>query len=188
MKRNTKLWVVLVLLSGCSAPKSPTAKGTYYDLRTFVGHQIAHLNQVRPKVRKTVEINNRIEHIQTNAIEWDKELEVFAQADLNKPSYGGSYDVSDKTPNTYIYQLKNGENYSVKFLKVVLDNTAKQPKLIEAVLSTNNYLYSAERQIGLTCSVGKDGKAKLKNYRIRGYQQLRWGDKQSYSVSGELPD
>lgn len=172
---------------GCSAPTSnqPSQK-KYFDLKSFVDQQVAWLSQTKPKVSKKVEATHQTEQLLSDDIDWQRELEIFAQADINKPSYVSSYEMSDQTPNTYIYQLKDGEDLTVKFLKVVLDAVSKQPKQIEALLRTSNYLYDSERQIGLTCTVGADGKARIKRYRIEGYQQIIFGDKESFKIVGDL--
>ncbi len=52
--------------------------------------------------------------LNTNKIDWQKELELFLQADLNKQSYQLSYN-KEETPQMAVYTLKEGEKLPVKY-------------------------------------------------------------------------
>ncbi|MDZ7935872.1 MAG: hypothetical protein U5M51_13105 [Emticicia sp.] len=65
-------------------------------------------------------IEEKKEVLNTKKIDWQKELELFLQADLNKQSYQLSYN-KEETPQMAVYTLKEGEKLPVKSLKIIFD-------------------------------------------------------------------
>jgi hypothetical protein len=112
-----------------------------------------------------------------NKIDWQKELELFLQADLNKQSYQLSYN-KEETPKMVVYMLKEGESLPVKSLKIIFDED-KSVKHIEALIQTENYLYKSEKYLLMTLD-----KNHLTHYQIEGWQELFIGKKKNFKVDG----
>lgn len=176
--------LLLPILVACS-PETAKKAANFYDLKSFVESQAKVLNQIKPLTTKVVEAEGATENKQTKDIDWVKELDLFAQADINKASYTGSYQVNKEIPNTLVYQLKEGENLTVKLLKIVLDPKTQQPIQVEATLQNQNYLFESEKKIDLTCQQSAN-QWQIKNYQIQGYQRLIFGDKKTFSIKGSL--
>lgn len=172
-----KLLFICLLLVGCAESKTQNATKTYFDLAGLINQQVSELNKSQPLTHKNLVIEDKKEVLNTNKIDWQKELELFLQADLNKQSYQLSY-TKEETPQMEIYMLKEGENLPVKSLKIIFDED-KSAKHIEALLQTENYLYQSEKHLLMTLD-----KKRLTNYQIEGWQELFIGKKKSFKVDG----
>ncbi|MFT4032194.1 MAG: hypothetical protein QM669_07220 [Siphonobacter sp.] len=167
----------LVFLLACQSPESTSTQQTYFDLKSFIVKQISVLEQQKPLVRKEVIVNEEAESLVTTKINWAKELDLFNQADLNKPAYTRSYFVDTLSVNTISYRLREGESLPVQFLEVIKDSTG-QPRKIKATLLDKNYLFETEQTLTMECQKGK-----LSAYQIEGFQQLFFGDPKPFKVS-----
>ena len=82
-------------------------------------------------------INEKRNQQTTRDINWTRELELFTQADINKPALRSSYQITRPDSLTYQYTLKNSEErLTVRSLNVRLDAATRKPSRIDAVLQT----------------------------------------------------
>ena len=172
-----KLLFISLLLVGCAKSETQNSTKEYFDLAGLVNQQITELNKNQPLTHKNLVIEEKKEVLNTNKIDWQKELELFLQADLNKQSYQLSYN-KEETPQMAVYTLKEGENLPVKSLKIIFDED-KSAKHIEALIQTENYLYQSEKHLLMTLD-----KNQLTNYQIEGWQELFIGKKKGFKVDG----
>ncbi len=172
-----KLLFISLLLIGCTESENQNSTKVYFDLTGLVNQQVSELNKNQPLTHKNLAIEEKKEALNTNKIDWQKELELFLQADLNKQSYQLSYN-KEETPQMAVYTLKEGENLPVKSLKIIFDED-KSAKHIEALLQTKNYLYQSEKHLLMTFD-----KKRLTNYQIEGWQELFIGKKKNFKVDG----
>ncbi|TDB68780.1 hypothetical protein [Arundinibacter roseus] len=143
--------------------------------------QIEILNQQKPAVEKQMIVGEQSESRNSDAIDWQKELELFIQADINKPAYRQSYEVSRPDSLTFTYVLKNGEDLPVQFLKVILDDQNRQPARIEAKIVSKNPLYESEKNL-IMQAAALDGKWRLRSYHIYGFQELIISERKPFDV------
>lgn len=186
MKNILFIIVSILIIGSCQNPTDTNASKNYFDLKGFIETQVTELNKRKPLVSKTMTMGTDKDSISTTAIDWAKELELFTQADLNKQAYQLSYEITQPTPDTYVYMLKSGEKLPVKSLKIVMDETSKQPKRVEALLKEENKLYDSEKQLSLTCTLRPEGVWLIKTYEISGFQHLTLADKKAFSVKGVI--
>ena len=179
--------LVSLLLIGCDSPTQQTQPNVYYDVLGFVKKQMADLSARKPLVSKTVAINQKQSQQQTQEINWPRELELFAQADINKPALRSSYQITRPDSLTYQYTLKKSDDrLTVRSLTVRLDSLTRQPRRIEAVLQTQNPLYTSERHLLL--ETGSAGKThwQIQHYKLTGFQKLPYFDKNEFMVEGRV--
>lgn len=171
--------ILFLFLAACTNSENKIQSKNYYDLAGLLNQQITELSAKKPLVEKTVAVKDKNERIETKDIDWNKELELFLQADLNKQSYQSAYtiDVKDKKLS---YTLKEGTKMPVKQLIIELDAN-DLPKHVEASMNTSNYLYESDKKLSADFANNK-----LKNYKIEGYQQLFIGEKKPFSVEGKI--
>lgn len=182
MKKNTSILLVLFILAalaGCTNETSSKAPKKYFDLDGFIKAQIAVLEKSKPTIKKLAEVNDKSETISTKNINWQHELELFLQADINKQAYLLSYD-SLMTESTVTYTLKKGEKSPVKTLSISYYDS-QLPSRVVATMNTSNYLYDSEKNVSLHLVNGK-----LKSYQIEGFQKMFVGDKKTFLVKGEV--
>lgn len=175
-----------LIINGCNNPAVQNQPNVYYDVAGFVKRQISTLSAQKPLVSKAVSINTEHNRQATRDVNWSRELELFTQADINKPALRQSYQISRPDSLTYRYTLKAGEQrLTVRSLTVQLDAATHQPRRIEAVLQTNNPLYASERHLFLES--GPNGQQwQVKHYKVSGFQKLAYFDKNQFAVEGNV--
>lgn len=176
-----------LVLTACTNPAQQNAAPVYYDVAGYVKDQIDALTKAKPTVRKRARMGDKTEQLTTQTLNWSRELELFSQADINKPALRSSYTIARPDSLTYLYTLKPSEkNLTVRHLRVQLDSTTQQPRRIEATLASENPLYTSERQIVLESGpVGRQG-WRIRHYQIRGFQHLAVSDKNTFEVEGTV--
>lgn len=165
--------------TGDDAPK------LYYDLKGFIENQIVYLNDKKPKVSKTAVLGSKREVSETREVDWKKELELFVQADINKPSYRQSYEVIGNGPLHYEYRLKSGNDLPVAYLKIDTDTVLKQPLHVEALIRTKNKIYNSEKRVVLNAQK-RNSLLEVNSYEVTGYQKLIFVEKKEFSILGQI--
>ncbi|GAA4468773.1 hypothetical protein GCM10023189_54640 [Nibrella saemangeumensis] len=186
MKQVFALVSLFLFIAACNNPAQQTQANRYYDVAGYIQRQIDTLAQRKPTVIKRLLVEGQVNQKRVDDINWIKELELFLQADINKPAYRNSYLISKPDSLTVQYKLKAGEKLPVHALTVVLDSLYQKPSRIEALLVTDNPLYQSERRLLLESSVSPDQKWQLNHYRIDGFQQLTFFDRKDFSVEGRV--
>ena len=181
------LLIVLVAVTACTNASQTTSPPVYYDVLGYVKDQIDTLAKAKPMVSKRAQMGTQTQQLTTRTINWKRELELFTQADINKPALRQSYTIVHPDSLTYRYTLKPSEkNLTVRSLTVQLDSATHQPRLIEAVLTTKNFLYESERHILLESGPAKPGGWGVRHYRLRGFQHLSVSDAHPFDVEGTV--
>ncbi|WP_460977364.1 hypothetical protein [Spirosoma knui] len=179
--------LVISVLMGCDNPAQQNQPNVYYDVAGFVKKQIAELSAQKPLVAKSVLINAEQNQQATRDVNWSRELELFTQADINKPALRTSYQITRPDSLTYQYLLKKSEErLTVRSLRVQLDPATRQPRRIEAVLQTKNPLYSSERHLLLESGPTQGQQWRVAHYKLSGFQQLPYFSKNEFMVEGRV--
>jgi hypothetical protein len=175
----SKILLLLLLISaGCSSDSSVESQ-FYYDVKGLITKQIQLLSAQEKPLNKTVTVNAEVANTVLKDIQWNKELELFNQADINKSAYQKSY-WADTTSLTQVYVLKDTEDLPVKTLRVVLDGQ-RRPSRVEATISNKNYLYESEKHLLMNLANGQ-----LTSYEIEGFQQIVFGKRERFRVEAHL--
>ncbi|MEO6685430.1 MAG: hypothetical protein ABIN24_05670 [Dyadobacter sp.] len=173
-------------MTSCDSAQERQSKVlTYYDLKGFVDSQISVLNKEKPEVVKTMSVSGKNETRTSREMDWKKELELFIQADINKPAYSKSYSTTKPDSLTIVYTLTTEESLPVRYLKIEMDKISGMPLMIQALLRSENKLYQSEKNIEMHGSV-KGGQWHLNTYSIKGYQKLAMMDKKTFDVSAQV--
>lgn len=179
--------VLILFASGCADSNQQTQPNVYYDVLSFVKRQITDLSAQKPVVHKTTVVNEKKSEEKTQVVNWNREFELFAQADINKPALRNSYQISRPDSLTYQYTLKSSdEKLAVQSLTVRLDSVTHQPRLIEATLLTHNPLYSSERHLVMESGLTDTKQWQVRHYKLSGYQKLPYFDRNDFMVEGKL--
>jgi len=186
MNQPIAFLLLVFALASCSSEQRQVSTEQYFDLQTFVAGQIDELNALHPNVEKTVVSGKEQETRQLATINWTKELDLFVQADLNKPAYRNSYQVEKPTEYSIVYRARPGEEVPVKYLKIELDPAQKKPRSVEATVTSENYLYNSEKRLLMHCSPDGKGNWLVRDYQVSGYQQLAFFDKKPFEVKGKV--
>ena len=171
-----KILFLSVIFSSCKDNSTVSIK-KYADLKGLFENQISILNKTKPSVTKTWAIGGKTETKSTNDIDWEKELSLFKEADINKSAYLKSYDSlisDDKT----IYSLKKSENLPIKRIEIVGNMI---PSHISILSKTDNYLFKSTSEYKIDFS-----DKKVKNYSVFTVQKMFFGKPDSSKIIGKI--
>lgn len=178
--------IFFLMLVSCDRPQEKSAGNkSYYDLQGFIETQITFLSERKPTVDKIMQVSGKSESRSTREVDWKKELELFIQADINKPAYSKSYTVSRPDSLTSVYTLKTDENIPVKSLTIQLDKATGNPVLVKALIRSENKLYLSEKNIELHC-INESNQWHLTSYAIKGFQKLAMTDKKDFDIKARV--
>jgi len=136
-KQRTTILSVFGLLIICLAACKPEIKkkASFFDLSGYFTKEAARLQALNKPVLKTVEHNGGAPETKKITIrDWNAELSLFKNSDINKPAWAASYDVHGDSSLT-IYMAKDTglktrkllikrENGKVKWI-VIYNHTPK---------------------------------------------------------------
>lgn len=183
MRSVFPVFLFCLLFTACHSPAEQDQPPVYYDVAGFVNKQIADLTALQPDVQKTVSIDDKQSQQTTADINWNRELGLFLQADINKPALRNSYRIERPDSLTYVYTLKPTEEaLTVRSLMVQLAKPNGKPRRIEAVLQTDNPLYTSERHLLLERNPGSSSM----HYSVRGFQKLAYISRRDFTVDGQV--
>lgn len=185
---NSLVLFTIIALSGLTAcePPNQNTSGTaqpYFDLKGFVQKQIAWLAKQQPAVKKQVRNGSKKSSKTLKIKDWEKELRMFANADINKSALIGTYEVS-KNGNTIKYTAKDEKN-SVKEMVVELGDNEKVATSVRITVGGDNALFASGTKLSFSCQrEGND--YRLKTYTIDGFQKIIFSDKRPYFIQAEV--
>lgn len=93
------LIVAALLLSGtaCQSPSQESqsaakaAAPVFFDLKGYMSQQVKALKTSKPRVKKRVSINGKTEERVSDQINFEEELAIFINSDINKPAWSDKY-------------------------------------------------------------------------------------------------
>ena len=125
------------------------------------------------------------ETVRVAAVRWPDELQIFYQADINKPALRGAYTRDSlRLPDGHLRRvytrLAKQANAPVSRL-AVLTNAAGQPENIEADIDQENTLFVTNKHLQLRLLNGQ-----LRGYEVAGTQKLVFFEALRYSAAGTV--
>lgn len=176
-------------MAGCERPQPPVSAeaGATYNLTAYLQQQREQLVREQPMVLKGVRTQDQDpEVVETSAIDWEDELSVFEQADLNRPSLQEYYtkqeeQLSDgRTVITYT-KLEDAEP-QVHYLRLVLGPNGQLHEM-NARLQDKNIIFYSRRNISLSTDPQTGD---ISSYSVDGVQKMVFGDSLHYHVDANL--
>jgi len=180
------LFLTVLLIYSCNSEiqDKQNQEKRFYDVAGFVSQQVAQLNDAKPRVLKMTVMGTETNQIITTDIDWKKELELFSQADINKPAFRQSYSANRPDSSTYLYVSKEGDRLPVRQLKIVVDSL-NSPVSIEAIVKSENKLYTSEKTIAMSCEQSGKG-IRISSYRVKGFQKLVMMEKKPFLIDATI--
>ncbi|UYZ58290.1 hypothetical protein [Hymenobacter latericus] len=180
-----------LLLLGCSAacssdPSERPARqpAGYFDVVGLLDAQVKQLQAKSPALQKRVVLRNgKPETTRLASPNWANELQLFYQADINKPALRGAYqesstDSAGLTRRTY--RRRPDVDHPVTELTVLQAGPVLRE--LTATVSQDNPLFFSGKQFRMR--FGADGG--LSSYEVRGQQKLVAFDTTRYQASGQV--
>jgi hypothetical protein len=141
MRKILAFTFLILSLASCQQKEISNKQLEYVDLQGFFSAEAGRLNAKKPTFTKTVCINGKKESkVLNKSIDWEKELSVFKEADINKPAFKGMYQIST-LPYKTIYTT-HSKNATIKRIEVDFGDT-KKPLGIRIFQLTKNLIYQS---------------------------------------------
>jgi hypothetical protein len=178
MKISLALLLVAFLSISCFDSSETASNKQVFDFKLLFQKQVELLTAKERKVLKRSSFNfSGLGTPSVLSVNWDKELELFLQLDLNKPALRMSYD-SILVGYTKVYKLKSTENLPIKYVAI---NSFNGKANILAKVKVSNMLYDSEKNLNATIESGE-----LSFYKITGFQKIVFFPKSFYAISAKV--
>lgn len=170
-----KKYLVIVLALCCFSckPKADNTNTTllYFDVKDFFKKEAERLTKLNPTVEKLVSVDGSIERKTLKINDWEKELTIFANADINKAAWRGSFDI--KKLNNVTHYYANDDKIPVKEISV--EELNNQPETIIMVIRDKNILYTSNDTLIYKPNI---------SYQIKKQQKIKFLDLKRYEILG----
>ena len=181
---------LLLAATACERPAPPViADGAEapYDLTAYLEQQQQRLQEEQPMVLKSVTTEEKpTETIQTSEIDWEDELSVFLETDLNRPAlreyYTRQEQVLDDGRLVVEYNKLEDAEPLVHSLRLEL-TPDRELRQLNALIQDQNILFFSRRNIQLTA---EPSSGNISGYRVQGVQKLVLSDSLHYRVDVNL--
>ncbi len=189
-----KRWLFLILFfaAACNpAEENPQkVRREYFDIKGLLDKQIELLDSIGPSLHKIAVIDGVRDTITytPGSSGWRKELEIFDEADLNKPRLKGLYEISEKkSPESYeiIYASKDPHSTPIDSLFVSVKTADKKSMKIHVLFHAGNFFYSSSQRLELDFT-DMNGQLFLKSFDIQGWQKLILRDTTLYHIEASV--
>ena len=146
----------------------------YFDIKGYFANNIAQLKKQHHPVTKTVVHNGTAETKTVEIGNWDAELALFTESDINKPAWSGSYTLQDSA-GAVIYTAKDA---NLKTRRIVIskknDGSVKQISVYNQI---DNVLYTTRETLQYFADSA---------YTIDKYQKVRLLGANIYKITGKF--
>lgn len=164
---------LFLLLVACKPATERRLQSDYFDLKDYFVKEASRLQHNNPVVSKAVVVNGSKEEKEMKIMDWENELSVFSDADINKAAWQGLFKMQ-KNEHQEIYY---SEDEKVPVKKVIINRSEAQINSILIVIKTTNTLYTSSD----TLSYFPDSL-----YEIKKMQQIRLMGPKKYKISGTI--
>lgn len=151
----------------------------YYDLPSFIQKQIGNLKEKGQRIRKLVKKDGHSHIIEKGNINWEEELGLFLESDINRPAWRGEFKVDTiKLEREYVVTYKT-ENKEIPVRNVVITIDRKTGQCLKVTVDrrTENFLYSSDQSLYFTTGEG---------YMMKGKLSVNYLFDSEYSIESEF--
>jgi hypothetical protein len=197
MQKNSGLFLfsislsALLLFEACQPRQQGQPRHMmYFDLAGFLDAQGAYLDSVPSEIKRLNSINGNQEEVSLTQVNWSREMNYLYEADLNRPSWQGSFR-SDSlfAPDGLLQSVRYtplDEDLPVQLLSIHYNAVSTQIESIEATVKDKNMLYDAGRTMRLQLLPDASGKNRVSSYSIEGRQKVIFQDPVTFEVAGRI--
>ncbi len=169
------LAVIGIIFSSCKPDNlKEGAVKEYFDVKGYFEQNIAQLNKKHGKVNKTVVHSGSAESKTVAISNWQSELSLFTESDINKPAWKGNYVKTDSA-GTLIYRTTNPD---LRTREIIVSKTKQG--VIQKILirnEVNNLLYTTRE----TLAYFPDSA-----YEIDKYQKVKLLKANTYKIAAKF--
>ncbi len=168
------LWIVLLEVA-CTSQDAKVV-GPYINTKQFFESEIQRLTIRKIGIEKQLSFDGKQQSINTNAINWKKELDAFLAIDLQKNSYKNRFDIDTLVENDTLYQVRytaNDPKLDLRSCIFWMYKSSQKIKGMEAIFNDRNSLYQSGKTLYYDINSG---------YSITGKQAVKLGNEIDYEI------
>ncbi len=140
------LFLIFFLISCNNETKKQT--NTYFSLVEFFNQETVRLIKQKKTLNKIIKNDEIIEQKIISEIDWNKELEIFKECDINKPAWKSLYHIeNEQLGNETIVRFTALEDDLLIKNICIKKNIKNNVIEIQINKSTKNNLYSSEEEL-----------------------------------------
>jgi len=173
--RKLSFLLLIFFLGACNSGTQKKQSGAleYFDLKDYIAKEAKRLNLLNPEIDKYVEVNRSGEHKKLKITDWQKELAIFSDADVNKSAWQGLFKLN-KAGDTKTY-VSDNDKVPVKSLSIQYRNG--KISSLQILISTVNSLYTSND----TLSYFPDSL-----YEVKKTQHIKLLNEKNYHITGRF--
>ena len=183
--RGLLISAIVLILLGCTPDRTAeSAEGGV--LTAFLQREITRLTAAQTSVLKDARLDGKTETHVLKEINWKKELDVFVQADVEKPALRTNYDVTQPNAQTKVWTLKSDLHLPVERVLVETAPGSTEVVRMEAQMRSKNFLYDTTKKLSFTTRSGPNRKRQLTAYEVVGSQKPMFGREMVFQIAGRI--
>ncbi|RZL34245.1 MAG: hypothetical protein EOP00_31955 [Pedobacter sp.] len=172
--RNYALFCALALFLSCSLKSNEKAETqTYFSVSNYFKNEVARLSKNNPSIIKTVLVNGKAEEKKLQIKNWQQELSSFIEADINKASWKGSFQMI-KSDTSEIYTSQSDK---IPVKKLIIIKAGDSVKSVKIFLANENNLYTSNDSLVYNSD---------EFYEIKKTQKIKLMDSKRYVIHGKF--
>jgi len=128
--------LLLSCIQSCKPNVGQGSKGAdFFDLKGYFEGEVGHLKKLNPLITKTVVYNASTETKKVHITNWETELSMFIESDINKPACIANYKVQ-KSGDFLIYKATDKDS-TLKTRDIIIKKSGDKIKWILIFNNTN---------------------------------------------------
>lgn len=182
-----RLFLLALIITSCSLPEQKGGNQVakkYFDLDSLMQSQMEQLESLNPTVNKSITIDDKQEEKTVKNVDWNNELSVFFNSDINKPKLLDQYKTKKTTNGSELLLsynfIKKGAT-GVQKMQITKDENTKHIQSVEIESLERNAIFSSHKNIDL---IFKDNR--LTSYSMNGFDKVAMRDTMWYDLEGVL--
>lgn len=171
MKFILPLLTLLLFTSHCTsdrAQEEAPAVGAFFDLQTYLDGEIERLTEGKIPATKSISLNGKTETQENLMINYENDLRLFREADINKPAWIEKYETKEEQlSGSHKMTTYTALDSSLVVQRLLIDEDQGVPIKIEIDRKTGTVLSNGKHLL-----VYEPGRG----YSVATEQQNRFGD------------
>lgn len=175
--KDCKAYLILIIvwLASCQSDNNISSNSqAYFSLKSYFKSEATRLRKSGPAVKKSISDNGQAEIRTVHIDNWDTELALFSESDINKPAWKDSYHT--KTSARKITYKAKEPNLRTRQI-VIFTGKDRYVQRIDIDNQDDNFLYKTREKLTYIPDSG---------YVIKKHQAVRVLGSHDYIVEGWL--
>jgi hypothetical protein len=172
--------LIIFTISSCQNSTQPIAQKTYFDVPAFISEQITQLQNDSMIVIKTAEVNETTDQHQIDWTDWNRELTLFKNSDINKSAFIGKYLVDTLTVDSNKKQIRyaaTDSSLNTRLIEVTLNTKQNSVTELHIINITKDFISSTHEDLLFIPN---------KAYVIRSSQSMMFFGTNDLKVMGQI--